>query len=122
MPAGSTPPRTSSAAASCSAVSATRWVLEQGRPSAVVGLSDVLAIGALDVLAAHGLAAGADVSVCGFDDITAAAERGLTTVRQPVLTRGREVGRLLLDPDSEPRQVLLPIELVPRTSTGPARS
>ncbi len=90
------------------------------RPTAVVGLSDVLALGALTALAGLGVDVPGEVSVCGFDDIADAAARDLTTVRQPVRERGRQVGRLLVDADAGPRQVLLPIELVPRGSTGPA--
>ena len=48
-----------------------------------------------------------------------AAERlGLTTVRQPLVEKGREAGRLLIEPGTE-REVVLPVELVARTSTGP---
>jgi DNA-binding LacI/PurR family transcriptional regulator len=43
-------------------------------------------------------------------------------VRQPVAERGREIGRMLLDPDEPPRQVLMDVELVVRTSSGPART
>jgi DNA-binding LacI/PurR family transcriptional regulator len=60
------------------------------------------------------------LSVCGFDDIPAAAAAGLTTMRQPIDGKGRLVGELLLDPDVTPRQVLLPMELISRTTTGPA--
>ena len=94
----------------------------QNRPTAIVCLSDVLALGVLDEVRSRGLVPGADVSVCGFDDIPAAAEVGLTTIRQPIAEKGRHVGTLLLDPDSGPRQILLPYELVVRTSTGPALS
>lgn len=87
--------------------------------TAVVGLSDVLALGALDALSGAGLSAPADLSVCGFDDIARAGEVGLTTVRQPIVAKGREVGRLLIDPAADPQQVLLPIELVTRATTGP---
>jgi DNA-binding LacI/PurR family transcriptional regulator len=91
-------------------------------PSAIVGLSDVLALGALQALSARGLTAPEQVSVCGFDDIPAAGEAGLTTVRQPIAEKGRRVGQLLLDPDDPDRQILLPIELVARASSGPVRS
>ena len=91
-------------------------------PTAVVGLSDVLALGVLEGLAAAGVEVGSEVSVCGFDDIPAAAPRGLTTVRQPITERGREIGRMLLDPDEAPRQVMMPVELVERRSSGPART
>ncbi|HET8916072.1 MAG TPA: LacI family transcriptional regulator, partial [Propionibacteriaceae bacterium] len=57
---------------------------------------------------------------CGFDDIPAAKAAGLTTIHQPIRQKGQHVGRLLIDPESSPRQVLLPISLVARSSTGPA--
>jgi DNA-binding LacI/PurR family transcriptional regulator len=99
---------------------AARWLMEQPTPpTAVVGLSDVLALGALTALTELGYAVPADLSVCGFDDIADAAAAELTTVRQPIRERGRQVGRLLVDPTATPRQVLLPIELVPRASSGP---
>ena len=97
------------------------WLLDHEQlPTAVVGLSDVLALGALHALASRGLRIPADVSVCGFDDIPAAKAAGLTTIHQPIREKGQHVGRLLIDPQSSPRQVLLPISLVARSSTGPA--
>ena len=97
------------------------WLLANDRlPTAVVGLSDVLALGVLEGLVAAGVDVPGAVSVCGFDDIPAAVPRGLTTLRQPITERGREIGRMLLDPDEPPRQVLMPVELVERTTTGPA--
>ena len=112
----SRPGRTTSPPASGSR----EWLLEQRRPlpTAVVGLSDVLALGVLEGLDAAGVDVPGTVSVCGFDDIPAAAPRGLTTVRQPITERGREIGRMLLDPDEPPRQVLMPVELVVRRSSG----
>jgi DNA-binding LacI/PurR family transcriptional regulator len=104
-----------------SGASAISWLRERDElPTAVVGLSDVLALGALQALTSHGLATPADVSVCGFDDIPAARSANLTTVHQPIREKGLHVGRLLIDPESRPRQVLLPISLVARGSTGTA--
>jgi DNA-binding LacI/PurR family transcriptional regulator len=104
-----------------SGASATTWLLDHDElPSAVVCLSDVLALGALQALANRGLTAPRQVSVCGFDDIAAAKAANLTTVHQPIREKGQHVGRLLIDPESRPRQVLLPINLIPRASTGPA--
>lgn len=104
-----------------SGAAAARWLLElPAPPTAVVGLSDVLALGALAALAELGVDVPGRVSVCGFDDIADARARDLTTVRQPIRERGRRVGRLLVNSGATPRQVLLPIELVPRGSTGPA--
>ena len=87
----------------------------------MVGLSDVIALGALSVFTERGLAVPGDVSVCGFDDIAAARDADLTTVQQPIRRRGQLVGRLLIDPEAQPRQVMLPIRLVERATTGPAR-
>ncbi|HEX5540257.1 MAG TPA: LacI family DNA-binding transcriptional regulator [Micromonospora sp.] len=91
------------------------------RPMAILVASDILALGVLDALAARGLRPGRDVSVVGFDDIPDAATAGLTTIRQPAIERGRIAGTLLLDPAAHPeRRIVLPTELVVRTSTGPS--
>jgi DNA-binding LacI/PurR family transcriptional regulator len=105
-----------------SGATVTSWLLDHGEdPTAIVGLSDVLALGALQAVASRGLSVPAEVSVCGFDDVPAAQAANLTTVHQPIREKGQHVGRLLLDPESQPRQVLLPITLVTRATTGPAR-
>lgn len=98
------------------------WALTN-RPdaTAVVGLSDVLALGALHELRRRGLDVPGEWSVVGFDDVGAAGQAGLTTVRQPIRLRGRHVGRLLRDATSTPRQVLLPVSLVVRATTGAPR-
>jgi DNA-binding LacI/PurR family transcriptional regulator len=89
------------------------------RPTAILCLSDQIALGVLDATDELGLQVPRDVSVTGFDDIAAAAAAGLTTVRQPAADKGREAGRLLLAgaPDEV---VTLDHELILRTSTGPA--
>lgn len=94
------------------------------RPTAIVACSDVLALGALDALAARGLRPGADISVTGFDDVPEAARAGLTSVRQPSVSKGALAGELLLETKRETadRRVLLPTELIVRASTGPAPS
>ncbi|WP_197674755.1 LacI family DNA-binding transcriptional regulator [Pedococcus dokdonensis] len=93
---------------------------QRDRPSAIIAVSDVLALGVLDAMRQRGLEPGRDVSLCGFDDVPAAADAGLTTVRQPIAERGRIAGRMLLDPDYTERRIVLPTELVVRSSTGPA--
>jgi DNA-binding LacI/PurR family transcriptional regulator len=92
----------------------------QDRPTAIVGLSDVLALGAIEAMRTRGLTPGRDLSVSGFDDIPAAGAAGLTTIRQPIAEKGRLAARQLLAPDSVDPQILLPTELVVRSSTGPA--
>ena len=90
------------------------------RPTAIITISDVLALGVLDAMQQRGLTPGRDLSLVGFDDVPAAAGVGLTTVRQPIAERGRIAGRMLLDPDYTERRIVLPTELVVRSSTGPA--
>lgn len=92
------------------------------RPTAVVAITDLLALGVLDAMDARGLRPGHDISVIGFDDIPEAATAHLTTVRQPAVERGRTTGRLLFNPPTEraDRHVVLPTELIVRASTGPA--
>ena len=89
------------------------------RPTAILCASDVLALGVMEALGARGLDVPGDVSVTGFDDIPAAGTAGLTTMRQPLVDKGREAGRLLIEHGTE-RDVILPTELVARSSTGPA--
>jgi DNA-binding LacI/PurR family transcriptional regulator len=67
-----------------------------------------------------------DLSVIGFDDIEVAAYVGLTTVRQPLVESGRRGAKVLLDVLArravEPLRELLPLDLVVRSTTGPAPS
>jgi DNA-binding LacI/PurR family transcriptional regulator len=88
------------------------------RPTALLCSTDVLALGAIRALRARGLDVPGDVSVTGFDDVPPAAAAELTTIRQPLLDKGREAGRLLMEPGTE-REVILPLELVARRSTAP---
>jgi DNA-binding LacI/PurR family transcriptional regulator len=53
-------------------------------PTAFACVSDTIALGAWTEIAARGLIPGQDVSVIGFDDSSAAAAVGLTSVAQPL--------------------------------------
>jgi DNA-binding LacI/PurR family transcriptional regulator len=98
---------------------AARELIEcEPRPTAILCSTDVLAFGVIKTLQELGLDVPGDVSVTGFDDVPAAATAELTTVRQPLVEKGREAGRLLMEPGTE-REVILPIELVARGSTAP---
>ena len=92
------------------------------RPTAILAMSDELAAGAVRVAHAMGLRVPHDLSVVGFDDSATAfaVEPPLTTVRQDFTRKGRLAVRMLLGDVSEGRQVVLPVELVVRGSTGPA--
>lgn len=103
--------------------SAARALLDADRPpAAILAMSDQLAFGAMEAVADVGLRVPEDVSVVGYDDIPAAEAAGLTTIRQPVFDKGRMAGEMLLafiERRSVPqRRVLLPTELIVRTSTG----
>ncbi len=53
-------------------------------PTAFVCVSDTIALGAWTELTSRGLVPGRDAAVIGFDDTSAAAAVGLTTVAQPL--------------------------------------
>jgi DNA-binding LacI/PurR family transcriptional regulator len=96
------------------------------RPTAVFAASDTQAIGVLEAARALGIDVPGDLSVIGFDDIEVAAYVGLTTVRQPLVESGRRGAKVLLDVLArravEPLRELLPLDLVVRSTTGPAPS
>lgn len=96
------------------------------RPTAVFAASDTQALGVILAARELGLRVPEDVSVLGFDDVEVAAHIGLSTVRQPLLDSGRLAAELLLralaDPDTtEIEHHQLPLVVVPRNTTGPAR-
>lgn len=94
------------------------------RPDAVFAASDMMAIGALRALREAGLRVPDDVALAGFDDIPAAARADppLTTIRQPIQRAGAVAAETLIDliahPESQPRRIILPTELVIRESCG----
>ena len=72
---------------------------EAEAPDAVFACSDLMAAGAMAVLAERGLRVPEDVAVVGFDDGDTAAQWAsppLTTVRQDIEGMGRLMARLLL--------------------------
>jgi DNA-binding LacI/PurR family transcriptional regulator len=106
-----------------SGLAAAEFVLDRrDRPTAIAAGGDVLAFGVIEAMRRRGLESGRDISVTGFDDIPAAEAAGLTTVRQPIRDKGRTLGRMLLDPSYTEERIVLPTELVIRSSTGPVRS
>jgi LacI family transcriptional regulator len=86
--------------------------------------SDTMAIGALSALHELGRQVPDDCAIVSCDDIPVARHTipPLTTVRVPLYETGATAMRLLLEriaaPTSEPRRVLLPVELVARRSCG----
>ncbi|MEO6652807.1 MAG: LacI family DNA-binding transcriptional regulator [Ilumatobacteraceae bacterium] len=92
----------------------------------LVCFSDQLAIGAAQAAERCNLTVPDDLSIVGFDDVPRAAawEPPLTTIRQPLVDKGRVAADLLLEliGGGQPRRIELPIELVIRASTAPPRA
>jgi DNA-binding LacI/PurR family transcriptional regulator len=93
------------------------------RITALMCTADILALSAMDYLRAHGIYVPGQITLTGFDGVPDALSRGLTTVAQPSLQKGRRAGELLLNPPRSglPVVELLDTELIRgRTSGQPA--
>jgi DNA-binding LacI/PurR family transcriptional regulator len=101
---------------------ARRLLSDDPRPTAILANTDLLAFGALAAAGELGIHVPGELSVVGFDDVPAASYSAppLTTVRQPLLQKGIEAARLVLERPESPREIMLPVELVVRASSGPA--
>lgn len=91
--------------------------------SAVLAMSDEMALGAVRTALTAGRRVPEDLSVVGFDDHELAGVFDLTTVRQDPSAQGATAGRLLLDLQAHPGTELPhPVgdtELVVRGTTAP---
>lgn len=102
--------------------------LVPSKPEAVFAASDTMAVGAIRAIQQAGLRVPQDIQVAGFDDVPFAARNSppLTTVRQPIHRAGFVAAETLIDmiahPGGEPHRIILPTELVIRSSTGPSVS
>ncbi|MBZ9799902.1 LacI family DNA-binding transcriptional regulator [Mesorhizobium sp. ES1-4] len=92
-------------------------------PTAILAMSDRIALVALEWLSARGLRVPDDVSVVGFDGVPEAAvsEPPLTTIAQPIAEMGRLAVRAILESDGPVSRHQLPVELIVRGSSGPPR-
>jgi DNA-binding LacI/PurR family transcriptional regulator len=107
-----------------SAMASARELLEHRRPTAILCMSDELAIATMSVAKQLGLRVPRDLSVVGFDDTHSArwADPALTTIRQDLTRKGRVAGELvlrLLAGHGVPEPAVLDVELVIRRSTAP---
>jgi DNA-binding LacI/PurR family transcriptional regulator len=89
------------------------------RITALMCTADVLALSAMDYLRGRGKYAPGQVTVTGFDGIPEAISRGLTTVAQPSLQKGRRAGELLHEGNLQPTVEVLDTELIRGRTTGP---
>jgi DNA-binding LacI/PurR family transcriptional regulator len=97
-------------------------LLADRRPTAMFGVTDVLALGVLDAAASRGIDVPQELSVVGFDDVAAAAASvpPLTTVAQSLFDQGRLAATVVLDQVAG-RPVRIPpirTEVVVRGSTA----
>ena len=96
------------------------------RPTALLVINDLLAIGALRAASDLGLRVPADLSLVGYDDIPLASYLAprLTTSSKDMVRVGREAVKLLLarirDPDRPHQRVDIQARFIIRESTGPA--
>ncbi len=96
------------------------------RPTALLVINDLLAIGALRAASDLGLRVPADLSLVGYDDIPLASylTPRLTTSSKDMVRVGREAAKLLLariqDPDRPQQRVAIQARFIIRESTGPA--
>ncbi|MCC9624444.1 substrate-binding domain-containing protein [Thalassospira sp. MA62] len=95
------------------------------RPTALVCVTDTVAIGAMHALAHAGIRVGHEISVIGFDGLPmgAAIHPGLTTMSQTSHQIGRQVGRIVVAqasaPEPEFSQTLWEATLTIRGSANP---
>jgi DNA-binding LacI/PurR family transcriptional regulator len=98
-------------------------MLADRRPTAVFGVTDVLALGVLDAATGMGVEVPQQLSVVGFDDVAAAAASvpPLTTVAQSLFDQGRLAASVVLDQVAGRPVHIPPIrtEVVVRGSTAP---
>lgn len=89
------------------------------RPTAMLCVNDLTALGALRALRAADVPVPSGMAVVGYDDVAFAGELAtpLTSVRQPTHQLGHRAADLLLRPDDAVEQVTFQPELVVREST-----
>lgn len=115
------------------AARATRALLRDGpgrRPTAIIAVNDLLAIGAVRALREAGLDVPGDVSVVGNDNLSVGAHQpvALTTLSAPLRRMAEVAAECFLKRShgkgkakgEAPVTAKLPVELVARESTGPA--
>lgn len=96
------------------------------RPTAIISVNDLLAIGAMRAAADSGLQVPKDISLVSYDDIPMATYLvpRLTTVTKDALTLGRKAFEVLLariqNPDLPRQQFYTSARLIIRESTGRA--
>lgn len=91
------------------------------RITALMCSADVLALSAMDYLRSRGIFVPGEMTVTGFDGVPDALRRGLSTVAQSSVAKGRRAGELLHNPprDGLPVIEVLDTEVVRGRTSGP---
>jgi LacI family transcriptional regulator, galactose operon repressor len=103
-----------------------RLLTRPDRPTAIIAINDILAMGVLRAASDLGFQIPKDLSVVGYDDIFAAnyLTPRLTTATKDAVGLGREAVRLLLErikaPDQPSRRIEIQARFIIRESTGTA--
>jgi DNA-binding LacI/PurR family transcriptional regulator len=96
-----------------------------GRPTAIIALNDLMAIGAMQAVRERGLVVGTEFAIAGFDDFPMVQylDPPLTSIRQPVWEVGQQIISMLLEylelgKPPAPSEILVMPRLIVRASTG----
>lgn len=98
----------------------TRLLALREVPTAVVCVSDMVALGAMNAIKSHALQPGKDISVIGYDGLPMGKHSSpeLSTMTQPLLEAGKRIGEMLLavidGQDPGQQQVLVEAQLEQR--------
>lgn len=92
-------------------------------PTAILAMSDKVALFALDWFRGRGISVPGNVSIVGFDGVPEGevSKPPLTSVRQPMAEMGLRAARAILDFDGTVHREIMQLELVVRGSTAPPR-
>jgi LacI family transcriptional regulator len=108
---------------------ANRAMLQLPRPTAILGANNFIAMGVIKALHDLKLDIPGDISVVGFDDLPESMfiKPFLTVARQRAYEMGQLATELLLkrisgELSQEHRELILPIEIIVRESSGPNRT
>lgn len=94
------------------------------RPTVILAMSDIIALGVMEAAHRQGLALPEELSIIGYDDILEArlVNPPLTTVYQPMVEKGEQAAELLvklLEGEPTCERHTLPTHLVIRASVAP---
>ncbi len=109
-------------------LAAQRLLALRKRPTAIIGVNDLTAIGAMRAAREHGLVVGRDIAIAGYDgtEDSEHTDPPLTTLKQPIYDTAHQLVEMLLkriagEPLTEPHIILQP-QLIIRQSTDFDRS